>query len=417
MFLPALPPIPTRFDNNGPMKNLILLFLAGLSFVASAEPCGLDSLDTELRKTWPNNRTINLIFHGHSVPAGYHVTPEVKPFESYPYLFQVSLKQRYPNAVINVFTTAIGGENSVVGAARFNADVLARKPDLIFIDYAINDRSKSLAEVETAWRSMVSSARAAGVRVVLLTPTGVVDANLANPADPLAQRADLIRTIAATEDVLLADVSAAWLAELGRGTPQAQLLSQGNHPNLQGHQLAAGVLSATFTAAICAPATILATNFPRNSSTNTFSTPGNLLRFTTANAFSGQGDFLGDSGGSGNKTNAWDGAETLTIAPANGVYLTGFGLRWTVSDIMIAGFAADPGAAIASVNGSAGSVTWNAGSKILALDIPWDNGALRTVTFNNSVASAGRTLQFSFTDSSPGWQATFTSYSYKTNAP
>jgi lysophospholipase L1-like esterase len=65
---------------------------------------------------------------------------------------------------------------------------------------------------------------------------------MASAADPLTQRAALIRKLAAAENVILADVSAAWLAELTKGTPQAELLSQVNHPNLRGHQLAADVI-------------------------------------------------------------------------------------------------------------------------------------------------------------------------------
>jgi len=398
-------------------KVLGTALVVALSFNLQAAPCSLVALDGELAKAWPANRTINLVFHGHSVPAGYHATPEVKPFESYPYLFQLQLKQRYPNAVVNAFTTAIGGEDSVGGAARFTADVLMRKPDLVFIDYALNDRSRTPAEVETAWRSMVTAAKSAGVPVMLLTPTGAADADLANPADTLAQRAQLIRTIAADEDVLLADVSGAWLAKLALGTPQSQLLSQVNHPNLAGHQVAANTVYQAFLAAICAPETVLATSFPRDRSTNTYTTLDGLVTFTTSNKFSGQGDFLGDSGGSGNVTNAWNGTETLDIALQSGVQLTGFGLRWTVSDIVITGFTANPGASIANVNGSAGNVTWNSTTKVLTLDVPWDNGTVRAVTFSNPAAASGATLHLSFTDAAPGWQATFTSFSYRSANP
>jgi len=73
-------------------------------------------------------------------------------------------------------------------------------------------------------------------------PAGDAKADMANPADVLTQRADLIRKIAASEKVILADVSAAWLAELAKGKPQNDLSSQGNHPNLRGHQLAADAI-------------------------------------------------------------------------------------------------------------------------------------------------------------------------------
>lgn len=194
---------------------------------------------TELDKTWPDNRTITIVFHGHSVPAGYHRTPEVKPFESYPHLVIRGIMERHPTAVINGIVTAIGGENAVEGARRFAQDVLSLHPDLVFIDYALNDRPITLGEARAAWSEMVTAAAQANVPVLLLTPTGSADAKLDDPADPLNERAALIRTVAREQDVPLVDVFAAWKAALAAGVPQDDLLSQVNHPNLRGHTLVA----------------------------------------------------------------------------------------------------------------------------------------------------------------------------------
>jgi lysophospholipase L1-like esterase len=154
----------------------------------------------------------------------------------------VGLKGKFPHAVLNVIVTAIGGEASPAGAKRFSRDVLPHHPDLVLIDYALNDRGIPEDKVEAAWLSMIHAAKEAGVPVVLITPTGDAKADMANPADILTQRAALIRKLAAAEKVILADVSTAWLAELAKGTPQAELLSQVNHPNLRGHQLAADTI-------------------------------------------------------------------------------------------------------------------------------------------------------------------------------
>jgi acyl-CoA thioesterase I len=61
----------------------------------------LNEIIVELKKEWPNNRTINLVFHGHSVPAGYFKTPNVNPFDSYPLQVLRQLKEKYPYSVIN----------------------------------------------------------------------------------------------------------------------------------------------------------------------------------------------------------------------------------------------------------------------------------------------------------------------------
>lgn len=224
------------------MGKILLTLFAAVALISAGSAQVLAPLHAALAKKWPNNRAVNIVFHGHSVPAGYHKTPDVRPFESYPHLVHVALKEKFPYAVLNVIVTAIGGENSVAGAGRFARDVLPHRPDLILIDYALNDQRLPEDKVEAAWLSMIRAAKVAGIPVALFTPTGDAEADMANSADVLAQRANLIRKIAVSEKVILADVSAAWLAELAKGTPQNDLLSQGNHPNLRGHQLAADAI-------------------------------------------------------------------------------------------------------------------------------------------------------------------------------
>jgi lysophospholipase L1-like esterase len=227
------------------MKWLIPLLLACGSLLA-ADPALPPTLLAELKKPWPKNRVVNVVFHGHSVPAGYHKTPEVKPFESYPLLALGRIKAKYPHAVMNAIVTAIGGENCLSGAARFERDVLSMKPDVIFIDYALNDRRVPVAEVEESWRAMARAAKAKGVPVVFVTPTGARDVKIGAADEPLEIRAALIRKVAAEEGVPVADVWAAWKAALAGGAKQESLLSQVNHPNREGHDLAAKVIANLF---------------------------------------------------------------------------------------------------------------------------------------------------------------------------
>ena len=191
----------------------------------------------ELAKSWPTNRTVNIVCHGHSVPAGYFKTPEVRMFDAYPSLLHRGLCDRFPHAVINVIVTGIGGENSESGAERFQRDVLALRPDVVTIDYALNDRAIGLARAGKAWRTMIEMALAQKVKVILLTPTADLTAQLENPDDPLLQHAEQIRRLAREYQVGLVDSLAQFQEVVRSGGKLSDFMAQGNHPNRKGHEL------------------------------------------------------------------------------------------------------------------------------------------------------------------------------------
>jgi len=202
----------------------------------------LAAISEELNRQWPTNRTVNIVCHGHSVPAGYFQTPTVDTFNAYPHLLHCGLKERFPYAVLNVITTAIGGEDSVSGARRFERDVLALRPDVVTIDYAGNDRRIGLEPAETAWRAMIRQAQSAGAKVILLTPTPDLRAKLDDPLDPLNQHAEQIRRLARECGVGLVDSLALFQERERAGVSLTNLMSQVNHPNRAGHELVAAAL-------------------------------------------------------------------------------------------------------------------------------------------------------------------------------
>ena len=218
-------------------------WLSGAGHAQVASPTNyLVSVVAQLEVKWPKNRAVNIVCHGHSVPAGYFKTPAVDSLHAYPNLLRVALAEKYTNAVINVIVTAIGGENSVKGAARFDSDVLTHKPGVVLIDYALNDRQIGLETARTNWVSMIQKCQAAGAKVILLTPTPDQSAQMDDPNDPLNQHADQIRKLAADYHTGLVDSLAAFKTEIGRGTALKNLMSQVNHPNARGHALVAAEL-------------------------------------------------------------------------------------------------------------------------------------------------------------------------------
>ncbi len=211
----------------------------------SASPARyLTELVVELQTHWPNNRTVNIVCHGHSVPAGYFATPFVDTFNAYPHLLHRALKERFPFAVLNVIVSARGGESSDEGAARFERDVLDHHPDVLFLDYVLNDRRIGLYSAEKAHRLMIEAALKQQVKIILMSHS---------PDLSIAGNENEVRKLAAL-DAQLSSLS----QEYGIGYQDVSALfdmpdqilgdymSWLNHPNAQGHSLIARALTRWF---------------------------------------------------------------------------------------------------------------------------------------------------------------------------
>ncbi len=206
----------------------------------------------EIFKTyWPDNRLVNIVCHGHSVPAGYFATPFIDTFNAYPHLFHKALKERFPFASVNVIVTAIGGENSAKGALRFQSEVLTHRPDVLTIDYSLNDRQIGLQAARANWTQMIETAKDKGVKVVLLTPSWdneQIESFKSSTSSTLEKHACQIRSLADKHNVALADSFAAFERYAKENEDVSELLSWPNHPNREGHALIAAELMRWFAA-------------------------------------------------------------------------------------------------------------------------------------------------------------------------
>ena len=236
------------------MKNIVFILVAFLlvSYQKNdiphlADPDNyLTDIKTELKKEWPKNRTINLVFHGHSVPAGYFKTPVVNTFDSYPMQVLKIVKEKYPFAVINIINTSIGGENSLSGEKRFDSTVLSHHPDVLFIDYALNDRSAGLDKAAKAWSTMIEKALKRNIKVILLTPSPDQRLDILSPDNELEKHALQIKALAKKYDVGLIDSYEEFRNKVISGDPITNYMSQVNHPNQKGHLLIANKIAAFF---------------------------------------------------------------------------------------------------------------------------------------------------------------------------
>lgn len=231
---------------------LLTSLISTLDSFAQQNTSYLNNFKEELKLTWPKNRTMNIVFHGHSVPTGYYITPDVLKYGAYPHLSVEKIKANYPFAVLNSITTTIGGEHAERGEKRFVNEVLTMRPDILFIDYALNDRNivkgnpqQSLERAKIAWQKMIDAAKAYTfttlngkehhVKIILMTPTPDTRENILSDTTALAKHSEQIRQLAKDNNVELVD-SYALFKEIASKESLKTYMAQSNHINEKGHK-------------------------------------------------------------------------------------------------------------------------------------------------------------------------------------
>ena len=170
---------------------------------------------------------------------------------------------------VAIINAGVGGDTTVRAAARFEKDVLARRPDLVIIQLGINDSAIDvwkgvtkprvpIDEYERRLEQFVTAIKAQGAKVILMTPnplrwTDKLKELYGKPPydadDPqgfsflLKDYAGRVRKVAARNDVPLVD-SFRLFTEYGQAEGQSvdDLLLDGMHPNAAGHALEADEL-------------------------------------------------------------------------------------------------------------------------------------------------------------------------------
>jgi lysophospholipase L1-like esterase len=226
-------------------KNLLLFFT--LFFLLNSMSMAqtklhqdyLADLKIELKKVWPHNRNINLVFFGHSVPSGYLSGGKVDVMNSYPNKVLYGVTTIFNTATINSIRSTIGGENSNGGIKRFDTEVLGLKPDVLFIDYGLNDRYIGIDIAQSNLESVIVKALSLKIKVILLTPTPDLKEDIKSDSAPLHFMSEMIRTLAAKHSIGLVDSYKIFKDMAMKGVDLKPLMAQNNHINAQGHNLVA----------------------------------------------------------------------------------------------------------------------------------------------------------------------------------
>ena len=149
------------------MKKYLNSLLALLFVVATAAAASPSFEDFDQRAK--DGESLSVVFFGASLTWGANATdPQLT---SYRANMARRFEAEYPKAHFKFWDAAIGGTGSQLGVFRLRRDVLARKPDLVFLDFTANDDinyaiPETLASYEAIVRRLISEGTCAVVQVI-----------------------------------------------------------------------------------------------------------------------------------------------------------------------------------------------------------------------------------------------------------
>jgi lysophospholipase L1-like esterase len=145
----------------------------------------------------------------------------------------------------------VGGNKSDDMLARLNTDALSQKPDWLLLSCGVNDVWSRRIDLDTFKKnitSIVDQAQAAGIRVMILTPTPIYELEQTE-FSRLSDYVAFMVQLAHDRKLPLADENAAYFAYMKAhpASPGDLILTiDGVHPNPDGHQILAQTILEAF---------------------------------------------------------------------------------------------------------------------------------------------------------------------------
>ncbi len=210
---------------------------------------------------------LRVVAFGDSIAFGSQIDPARDESLAFPAQWHEAMKSVWPGCDIAVVNKGVPGNRIDDAHARFARDVVAESPDLVIVEFGINDcwdGPERIGHFETRLRELVARLKTeTGAAIVLLTANmlnhdfDAESVKLAWFAEKTAsvQNAgwtrdymERVRAVARESGVPLADGYARWEAARAAGTDTDVLLvNRANHPGREGHRLLAEPLIELFT--------------------------------------------------------------------------------------------------------------------------------------------------------------------------
>jgi acyl-CoA thioesterase-1 len=188
-----------------------------------------------------NGCDVTIVAFGDSITAGYAVR------RGFPSFWKEMLVRKHPDAKVEMINSGVSGDTTMDGLARLDWSVLSYEPDLVTVNFGINDcvLRLDLAEFEMNLVEMIRRIRSGPGSEMLLLSSQPLETP---PYDRLVlDYYQAIERVAKEMDVGFVDVYGAWMERVRQGTPLGSLILSGlDHPNEAGYRIIAEELMKLF---------------------------------------------------------------------------------------------------------------------------------------------------------------------------
>jgi hypothetical protein len=149
--------LPSFLRGSARFRTLLPAFTAIVSltapaFGAPALPETRAAVECSAREGWPN--FFAKLNHGGEFKVAY-LGGSITAQPGYRVKTLAHLKSQYPQAKLTEINAAIGGTGSSLGVFRIDHDVFAGEPDLLFVEFAVNDAGMEPTEIVRSMEGIV----------------------------------------------------------------------------------------------------------------------------------------------------------------------------------------------------------------------------------------------------------------------
>lgn len=193
------------------------------------------------RQLLASGERVVIVSFGDSITAGYAVR------RGFTYFWKKSLEEKYPRSRIELHNEGVSGDTTWDGLSRLSWAVLPRRPDLVTINFGINDAAYGLGldEFKGNFTEIVERILAeCGSEILLLSSQPLLTPNFNRLVLDYYR---CVEEVARETGVGFVDVYAAWMERVRQGTPLESLILDGlDHPNESGYRIIAEELMRWF---------------------------------------------------------------------------------------------------------------------------------------------------------------------------